>query len=73
VLLVGDRRAVQGVVDVALGNRFALQHRLLFADRDRFRDLLGDDVLAQAGAALLPLAGADAEQGVTDGISGAKE
>src|SRR6202012_680649 len=38
---------------------FGLQHGLLFADRDRRRHVLGDDVLAQPGTPTLLGAGAD--------------
>ena len=51
VILVGDRRAVRGVIDVGIGDRLALDADLFALHRDGDRLLLGDDVLAQPGAA----------------------
>src|SRR3954463_1069771 len=59
VLLLGDRRAVGGLVDVGVGDRLALDADLLALHRHRRLDLVRDDVLAQAGAARLTLALAD--------------
>src|SRR3954451_18095750 len=76
VLLLGDRRAVERLVDVALGDRLALDADLLALHRDRRLDLFGDDVLAQAGAAGLVLGLADdqlllgARHGVIGGRAG---
>src|SRR4051812_49537272 len=61
VLLLGDRGAVHRVVEVRIRDRLALDADLLALDRDRLGDVLGDDVLAQAGAAGLPLRRADAQ------------
>src|SRR3954451_25237873 len=61
VLLLGDRRAVGGLVDVGVGDRLALDADLLALHRHRRLHLVGDDVLAQAGAARLALRLADVE------------
>src|SRR4051812_43373557 len=59
VLLLGDRRAVGGLVDVGVGDRLALDADLLALHRHRRLDLVRDDVLAQAGTARLTLRLAD--------------
>src|SRR3954447_4091716 len=59
VLLLGDRRAVGGLVDVGVGDRLTLDADLLTLHRHRRLHLVGDDVLAQAGAARLTLRLAD--------------
>src|SRR3954464_8017273 len=59
VLLLGDRGAVGRVVDVGVGDRLALDADLLALRRHRRLHLVGDDVLAQAGAARLTLRLAD--------------
>src|SRR4051812_27152998 len=49
VLLLGDLRAVERLVDVPVGDRLALDADLLALDGDGLRHVLGRDVLAQAG------------------------
>src|SRR3954454_8669755 len=61
VLLLGDVRAGQRGVAVALGDRLALHPDLLAGDRDGDRLLLGGDVLAQPGPARRDPLGADVE------------
>src|SRR3954453_5544489 len=61
VLLLGDRGAVGRVVEVGVGDRLALDADLLALHRHRRLHLVGDDVLAQAGAARLTLRLADVE------------
>jgi hypothetical protein len=56
-----NRRAVHDVVGVGVGDRLALDADLLALHRDRLRHVLGNDVLARAGAAGLALRGADAQ------------
>src|SRR3954452_6943497 len=61
VLLLGDRGAVGRVVDVGVADRLALDADLLALHGHRRLHLVGDDVLAQAGAAGLALGLADLE------------
>src|SRR5215218_4892097 len=61
VLLLGDVRAGQSGVPVALGDRLALDPDLLAGHRNGDRLLLGGHVLAEPGAAGLHLLGADVE------------
>src|SRR5215213_11986 len=61
VLLLGDVRAGQSGVPVALGDRLALDPDLLAAHRNGDRLLLGGHVLAQPRPAGLHLLGADVE------------
>src|SRR3712207_2297412 len=51
VLLLGELGAVERVVDVALGDRLALDPDLLALPRHGLGDRVGDDVLSQARAA----------------------
>jgi hypothetical protein len=61
VLLLGDGRAVERLTDVGVGDRLALDGRPLLADRHLHRLGLGDDALAQPGAARLDGLRADRE------------
>src|SRR4051794_12874688 len=54
VLLLGDGRAVERLVDVRVGDRLALDAGLLALDRHALGHVLGRDVLAQAGAGRPP-------------------
>ena len=74
MLLLGDRGTVNGVVDVPVGDRLALDANLLALDRDGRLDLLGDDVLAQARAAALlrrvPTASSSSERVIASSVVG---
>src|SRR3954453_3522462 len=61
VLLLGDGRAVERLVDVRVGDRLALDADLLALDRHAVGHVLGRDVLAQAGAAGLAALRPDGE------------
>src|SRR4051812_28166373 len=61
VLFLGDRRPGRRVSEVGLGDRLALDPDFLAANGNRVGDLVFDDVLLQAHAARLALAGADAQ------------
>jgi len=61
VLLLRDVRPVRGSVDVALRDRFPLDHGPLLADRHGVRLHLGRDVLAESGPAGLLGGGADTD------------
>src|SRR5215210_6745456 len=55
VLLLGDRRPVERLIHVRVGDRLTLHANLLTLDRDRRLHLLGHHVLAQPRAATLTL------------------
>src|SRR3954468_16235786 len=61
VLLLGDLRAVERLVDVGVGDRLPLDAGLLPLGRAPLLRVLGLDVLAQAGAARLAALRADAQ------------
>src|SRR3954447_24500636 len=61
VLFLADRGAVEGTVDVGVGDGLALDPDLLAGDRHGLGHVLGDDVLPQTSAADLLRAGAHVE------------
>jgi hypothetical protein len=61
VLFLGDRRTVERVTPVGVGDRLTLDAHLFASDGNRRCDLILDDVFLEAHAPALALGGADAD------------